>query len=109
MYNSWDAHYRQINVLRFTQDGAALLAGSEDSGVSVWSTARYVLHLVSTDTSAETVFRLLDDALQNELPTPYCNFTDHTLPVTDIVCGVGSFPSCRVLTASIDHTVKVSA
>ncbi|KAI0352337.1 WD40 repeat-like protein [Trametes cingulata] len=90
MYNSWDAHYRQINVLRFTQDAAALVAGSEDSGVSVWS-----------------VPRLLDESLQNELPTPYCNLTDHTLPVTDIVCGVGSFPSCRVLTASVDHTVKV--
>nr|VWO94653.1 Chaperone protein dnaJ 2 [Ganoderma boninense] len=90
MYNSWDAHYRQINVLRFTQDGAALVAGSEDSGVTVWS-----------------IPRLLDDSLQNELPTPYCNFTDHTLPVTDIACGVGFFPSCRILTASVDHTVKL--
>lgn len=44
MYNSWDAHYRQINVLRFTQDAAALVAGSEDSGVSVWSTSRCVLY-----------------------------------------------------------------
>lgn len=43
MYNSWDAHYRQINVLRFTQDAAALMAGSEDSGVSVWSIPRCVL------------------------------------------------------------------
>ncbi|TBU49181.1 WD40 repeat-like protein [Dichomitus squalens] len=90
MYNSWDAHYRQINVLRFTHDAAALIAGSEDSGVSIWS-----------------IPRLLDDILQNELPTPYCNLTDHTLPVTDIVCGVGFFPSCRILTASIDHTVKL--
>ncbi|KAI0331448.1 WD40 repeat-like protein [Cubamyces sp. BRFM 1775] len=90
MFNSWDAHYRQINVLRFTQDGAALLAGSEDSGVSVWSTPR-----------------LVDETLQNELPTPYCSFTDHTLPVTDIVCGVGPFPSCRIITASVDHTVKL--
>ncbi|KAH9852141.1 WD40 repeat-like protein [Lenzites betulinus] len=90
MFNAWDAHYRQINVLRFTQDAAALLAGSEDSGVSVWS-----------------IPRLLDETLQNELPTSYCNFTDHTLSVTDIVCGVGAFPSCRILTASTDHTVKV--
>ncbi|KAI9064113.1 WD40 repeat-like protein [Trametes sanguinea] len=90
MYNSWDAHYRQINVLRFTQDAAALLAGSEDSGVSVWLIAR-----------------LVDETLQNELPTPYCSFTDHTLPVTDILCGVGPFPSCRILTASVDHTVKL--
>ncbi|KAI8985548.1 WD40 repeat-like protein [Trametes punicea] len=90
MYNSWDAHYRQINVLRFTRDAAALLAGSEDSGVSVWS-----------------IPRLLDETSHNELPTPYCSFTDHTLPVTDILCGVGPFPSCRILTASVDHSVKL--
>ncbi|TFY82053.1 hypothetical protein EWM64_g1959 [Hericium alpestre] len=90
MYNSWEAHYRQVTVLRFMHDGAALLSGSEDSGVSVWS-----------------VSRLLDDDIQNDLPAPYTSLSDHTLPITDIVCGVGAFPSCRVLTASIDHSVKV--
>ncbi|KAK2463636.1 hypothetical protein APHAL10511_004387 [Amanita phalloides] len=90
MYNSWDAHYRQVNVLKFTHDGAALLSGSEDSGVSVWSLSR-----------------LLDDDTQNELPVPYCSLSDHTLPVTDIVCGVGRFPLCRVLTSSLDHSVKL--
>ncbi|KAF7971945.1 hypothetical protein HWV62_19401 [Athelia sp. TMB] len=90
LYNSWDAHYRQINVLRFTHDGAALLSGSDDSGVSVWS-----------------VSRLLDDESQNEPPTPYCTLSDHTLPVTDIVCGTGPFPACRALTSSVDHSVKL--
>ncbi|KAI0091715.1 WD40 repeat-like protein [Irpex rosettiformis] len=89
MYHAWDAHYRQVSVLRFTQDGTALLSGSEDSGVSVWA-----------------ITRLLDDAVQNELPTPYYTLSDHTLPVTDIVCGVGLFPKCRVLTSSMDHSVK---
>jgi hypothetical protein len=43
MYNSWDAHYRQINVLKFTYDGAALISGSEDSGASVWSMSRSII------------------------------------------------------------------
>ncbi|RDB23532.1 Pre-rRNA-processing protein IPI3 [Hypsizygus marmoreus] len=90
LYHSWDAHYRQVTVLRFTLDGAALISGSEDSGVSVWS-----------------VSRLIDDDLQTDLPIPYCTLSDHTLPVTDIVCGIGSFPNCRVLTSSIDHSVKL--
>ncbi|KAF5390715.1 hypothetical protein D9757_002683 [Collybiopsis confluens] len=90
LYNSWDAHYRRTNVLRFTQDGAALLSGSDDSGVSIWSMSR-----------------LLDDDSQNSLPLPYATLTDHTLPVTDIICGVGIFPECRVLTASVDHSVKL--
>ncbi|KAJ7065191.1 WD40-repeat-containing domain protein [Mycena amicta] len=90
LYNAWDAHYRKVTVLKFTNDGAALLSGSEDSGVSVWS-----------------VSRLLDDDTQAELPAPSCVLSDHTLPVTDILCGVGNFPRCRVLSASLDHSVKL--
>ncbi|KAF5355330.1 hypothetical protein D9758_006052 [Tetrapyrgos nigripes] len=81
---------RNINVLRFTQDGAALISGSDDSSINVWSVAR-----------------LLDEDTQNELALPYFTLTDHTLPITDIICGVGSFPTCRILTSSIDHSVKV--
>ncbi|KAF7370878.1 Pre-rRNA-processing protein IPI3 [Mycena sanguinolenta] len=90
LFNSWDAHYRQVTVLKFTHDGAALLSGSEDSGVSVWS-----------------VSRLLDDDISSDLPLPYCVFSDHTLPVTDIACGIGAFPDCRVLSSSVDHSVKL--
>ncbi|KAF9258929.1 WD40 repeat-like protein [Marasmius fiardii PR-910] len=90
LFNSWDAHYRQINVLRFTCDGVALISGSDDSGISVWS-----------------VPRLLDEDLQNDLPLSLFSLSDHTLPVTDIICGVGTFPSCRILTASVDHSVKL--
>ncbi|KDR80579.1 hypothetical protein GALMADRAFT_240898 [Galerina marginata CBS 339.88] len=90
LYNSWDAHYRQVNILRFTNDGAALISGSDDSGVSIWS-----------------VSRLLDEDSQNEHIVPYCTLSDHTLPVTDIVCGIGLFPDCRVLTSSVDHSVKL--
>ncbi|TFK18988.1 pre-rRNA-processing protein IPI3 [Coprinopsis marcescibilis] len=90
LFNCWDAHYRQVNVLRFTSDGAALLSGGDDSAVSVWS-----------------VSRLLNNEQQVELPTPYYTLSDHTLPITDIVCGIGAFPNCRVLTSSVDHSVKV--
>ncbi|KAJ7576887.1 WD40-repeat-containing domain protein [Mycena floridula] len=90
LYNTWDAHYRQVTVLKFTRDGAALLSGSEDSAVGVWS-----------------VSRLLDEDLQNELAIPYTTLSDHTLPITDVVCGVGPFPNCRILTCSMDRSVKV--
>ena len=51
--------------------------------------------------------RLLDDSVRNEIPEAYADLSDHTLPITDIACGFGLFPSCRVLTASTDHSVKV--
>ena len=51
--------------------------------------------------------RLVDNDLQNELATPYCTLSDHTLPITDIVCSFGTFPTNRILTSSLDHSVKV--
>ncbi|KAF8449110.1 WD40-repeat-containing domain protein [Boletus edulis BED1] len=90
LYHSWDAHYRQVNVLTFTYDGAILMSASEDSGVGVWS-----------------VSKLVDDDLQNNHPLPQFTLSDHTLPVVDIVCGLGPFPMCRILTGSLDHTVKL--
>ncbi|KAF8489311.1 WD40-repeat-containing domain protein [Gautieria morchelliformis] len=90
LFSSFEAHYRRVSVLRFTHDGASLVSTSDDSSVSVWSMSR-----------------LLDEELQAEIPAPYCSFTEHTLPVTDVSCGVGLFPSCRIFTASLDHSVKI--
>lgn len=42
LFNSWDAHYRKVNLVKFTNDGAALISGSDDSGVSVWSVSRSI-------------------------------------------------------------------
>ncbi|BGP27579.1 pre-rRNA-processing protein IPI3 [Rhodotorula toruloides] len=84
-----DAHYRSISALAFSDDGAALVSGSEDAGVSVWS-----------------VGRLLNASPMNP-PTPYATLSDHTLPVTDVCVGLGSFPRCRVMSASLDSTVKI--
>ncbi|CAK5267775.1 unnamed protein product [Mycena citricolor] len=51
------------------------------------------------------VWQLLDDDVLNDLPLPYCVLSDHTLPVTDIACGIGAFPRCRILSASVDHSL----
>ncbi|CAE6382232.1 unnamed protein product [Rhizoctonia solani] len=69
-------------------DDAAIVSASDDSGVSVWGVAS-----------------LIDNQLQHELPVPYCNLPDHTLPVLDIVCGSGLFPDCRLVTCSQDHSI----
>lgn len=53
------------------------------------------------------VARLLDEDLQSELPTPFCSFTDHTLPVKDLYVGIGAFQYGRIFTSSLDQTVKV--
>ncbi|RUP24752.1 WD40-repeat-containing domain protein [Jimgerdemannia flammicorona] len=90
LLRSFDAHYKRVSVLRFASDDSALVSGSEDAGVNVW--------LLSN---------LLDNS-SDDAPTPYYSWSDHTLPISDIVCGVGSFRTARVLTGSLDHTCKVS-
>ncbi|KAK4048560.1 hypothetical protein OIV83_004728 [Microbotryomycetes sp. JL201] len=84
-----DAHYRAVSVLEFTQDEAALVSGSEDAGVSVWS-----------------IGKLLNATPMNP-PTPFATLTDHTLPITSVAVGTGAFPTCRILTGSMDATCKV--
>ncbi|GAA5870548.1 hypothetical protein JCM3774_003705 [Rhodotorula dairenensis] len=84
-----DAHYRSISALAFSDDGACLVSGSEDAGVSVWSIGRLV------------------NASPMNPPAPFATLSDHTLPVTDICIGLGPFPQCRVMTASLDSTVKI--
>lgn len=40
-------------------------------------------------------------------PTPFCALQDHTQSVTSIAVGAGSFPRTRVVTGSMDGSVKV--
>ena len=110
LFNSFEAHYRRINTIKFTPDGAGLITASEDSGVSVWSVPRYPLIacIARRFKTNLLLLRLLDNLTQYEIPTPYCALSDHTLPVTDVVVGVGAFPHCRVLTSSLDNSCKAS-
>lgn len=85
-----DAHYRPVSVLEFSHDDAALVSGGEDAGVSVWNVGRML------------------NATPMDPPTPFATLTDHTLPITAVAIGLGTFPCCRILTASLDATCKVS-
>lgn len=55
----------------------------------------------------QLAFSLVDE-LTDDVPSPYYAWSEHSLPITDIVCGIGSFLTARVLTSSVDHTCKVS-
>ncbi|KAK3807447.1 MAG: WD40-repeat-containing domain protein [Linnemannia gamsii] len=89
LHRTFDAHYKKITVLRFSADDTVMFSGSEDASVHVWM-----------------LNSLLDDG-QTESPAPHYSWTDHTLPITDIQCGVGRFHGSRVVTSSMDHTCKL--
>ncbi|KNZ54165.1 hypothetical protein VP01_3022g2 [Puccinia sorghi] len=88
---SFDAHYKSITCLAFSDDEAALVTASEDSMCSVWS-----------------IPTLVDESLDSNLSyTPYSIFSDHTLPISDVSISGGCFPDLRIFTASLDQTIKV--
>ncbi|XP_078054216.1 WD repeat-containing protein 18 isoform X1 [Mustelus asterias] len=81
-------HYQDLTCICFTDDSSHFISGGKDNLVLVWS---------------------LCSVLQvnfSRLPEPRYVWSRHTLPVTDIHCGVGG-PLSRVATASLDQTVKL--
>lgn len=61
---------------------------------------------LQSELAADIYCRLLN-ATPMDPPTPFATLTDHTLPITAIAIGLGTFPRCRILTASLDATCKV--
>lgn len=73
-----------------------MLPLAKSESLSFWETDKRTLRLP----------RLLNASPMNP-PAPFATLSDHTLPVTDICIGLGPFPQCRIITASLDSTVKV--
>ncbi|OAD76124.1 hypothetical protein PHYBLDRAFT_186141 [Phycomyces blakesleeanus NRRL 1555(-)] len=92
----FEAHYRAITRLAFSDDDTTLLTASEDASVNVWVLA----NLLDTTQSDDQ-----HDAM--ERPSPLYSWSDHTLPITDMHVGCGTMAGARVYTASQDHTVKL--
>ncbi|XP_048416145.1 WD repeat-containing protein 18 isoform X2 [Stegostoma tigrinum] len=80
-------HYQDLTCIRFTDDSSHLISGGKDNLVLVWS-----------------LCSVLQVNFGHVLEPRYV-WSRHSLPVTDIHCGVGG-PLSRVATASLDQTVK---
>ncbi|MQL82931.1 hypothetical protein Taro_015427 [Colocasia esculenta] len=86
----WQAHYRAVSCLVFSDDESFLISGSDDGCVRVWS-----------------LFRVFDERENSVVKHPYhYSFQEHTLRVTDVVSGYGLCNSI-VISSSEDHTCKV--
>ncbi|CAO3645977.1 unnamed protein product [Mucor hiemalis] len=92
----FEAHYRRISRLVFSNDDSTLLTASEDASVNVWLLA-HLINPVGAEGYEDITAR----------PAPLYSWSDHTLPVSDIYIGHGSLSGARVCTASLDHTVKL--
>ena len=88
----WDAHYRPVAALAFTDDGSHLISGGKDSIINVWS----LVDLVDEDEEYE------GGSCTTNL-TPVHAWTDHALPITAVYCSCGGV-SGRIYSASMDQT-----
>jgi len=91
LLRQWDAHYKAVTVLAFTDDGQLLITASEDAYVHVWRVARLVG---------------VSPAERERPPEPLYSFSEHTLPVTGIAVGACGC-AARVATAGLDRSCKL--
>ncbi|KAJ1972175.1 Pre-rRNA-processing protein ipi3 [Dimargaris verticillata] len=112
----WDAHYKAVTRIRFSRDAAAIVSGSEDAVVCVWSLADVLEPLGNRDNGpmipalATSLSSSAGSALglaAGDAPCATFTWTDHTLPITDIACGLGLDAYARIVTASRDRTCKI--
>ncbi|GAB4845533.1 hypothetical protein Ancab_038938 [Ancistrocladus abbreviatus] len=90
LLNKWHAHYRAVTCLVLCDDESLLISGAEDGSVRVWS-----------------LFMMFDETRKMEARHLYeHSFSEHTLPVTDVVTGYGG-SNAIIVSASEDRTCKV--
>ncbi|KTW28903.1 hypothetical protein T552_01531 [Pneumocystis carinii B80] len=84
-----EAHYQKIAAITFVMDDGFFLTGSEDCYLCLWSLSDIL------------------DLYGKKDRGPVKTWNNHTLGITDIVCGYGTTNSARVFTSSLDSTVNV--
>lgn len=90
LLKKWHAHYRAVTCLVFSEDQSLLISGAQDGSVRVWS-----------------LLMIFDDVRREESGHLYeYSFSEHTLPVTDVVTGYGGC-NAIIVSASQDRTCKV--
>eukprot|EP00271_Cylindrocystis_brebissonii_P021259 TRINITY_DN7489_c0_g1_i3.p1 TRINITY_DN7489_c0_g1~~TRINITY_DN7489_c0_g1_i3.p1 ORF type:complete len:275 (+),score=12.22 TRINITY_DN7489_c0_g1_i3:82-825(+) len=91
MLKSWPAHSRPVTSVLFSDDSSFLVSAGEDGQIVVMELARVL------DTC-----RL---SRAHDLPEPYCQWKDHSQPVTGLFVGSGD-GNAVVVSCSTDHTCK---
>ncbi|RKP35853.1 quinon protein alcohol dehydrogenase-like superfamily [Dimargaris cristalligena] len=102
----WDAHYKAVTTIQFARDDTFLMTGSEDAVVSMWELPE-ILEPLGYDLDPNQPMGLTKQPPMDQAPSARYTWTDHTLPVTAVVCGFGLGPYTRTLTASRDRTCKL--
>ncbi|KAI9118110.1 hypothetical protein K1719_010442 [Acacia pycnantha] len=93
LLKKWNAHYRAVTCLVFSEDDSLLISGSEDGGIRVWS-----------------LFMIFDDLKRKEASHRYeHSFSGHSLLVTDIVRTIKTETERRAMNTRGCNAIIISA
>ncbi|KAH3763577.1 protein ROOT INITIATION DEFECTIVE 3 [Pelomyxa schiedti] len=87
----WEGHFKRVSSLAITKDDGFLVSAGEDAFIHVWDIASVM--------NEAHVSRPSDIK-------PFRTWSEHSLPVTQVVCGFAGVSS-RVVSVSLDHTMKI--
>lgn len=87
---SWDAHFRSVSRIAFTDDSETVVTAGDDGAVHAFDVALLADHTRDPE----------------QAPRPVVSLHGHSLPVAALAVGFGG-ASARVLTASMDRVAKV--
>ena len=90
----WSAHYKGVSALAFLPGaGGGLASGGQDGIIHVWDVASLVDVAAGGDVSSS--------------PPPYVSWTEHSLGVTSLRCGVGFNAGAVLISGSLDRTARL--
>ncbi|KAL4446691.1 hypothetical protein ABPG77_007935 [Micractinium sp. CCAP 211/92] len=95
LLKTWPAHYKAVTCLAWSDSGAVLVTGGEDTLVNAWLLADVL------DATAGQQLQMGGPLLQ-----PLQSWSDHTLPVTCLAVGAGD-AGAVLASGSLDRTVKI--
>lgn len=102
--NAFDAHYQPVSLLRWTDDGQALLSGGQDGRVCIFTLSSILDPASASASTAQPNGLARVGGGSSAQPLPWTILTDHTLCITALE-HTGSFPG-QLWSASDDGTVK---
>lgn len=88
----FEAHYNGVTSLAFTDDDTFLVSGGDDGILNVW-----------------VLGELLEAGIEDATGrlSPFVEFSNHSLPITSVVCGLNSSGGGKIISSSLDRTVKM--
>ncbi len=99
----FDVHYKGVSAIAFTDDDAFMLTGGDDGILNVWILGEL---LEAEDLLSNKLLSTTTSSMLTRL-TPHIEFSNHSLPITNIYCGVNASGGGKIITSSLDRTVKI--